>query len=84
MGAVFYLIHDIMVKTNMFLIAGYIRQVRGTMDMTRLGGLYKAYPLISLLIALVLFSWLGCHRCRASGQRSTCFRKPSWAGSISL
>lgn len=59
MGAVFYLMHDIMVKTNMFLIAGYIRQVRGTMDMTKLGGLYKAYPLISLLIALVLFSLVG-------------------------
>ncbi len=59
MGAVFYLIHDIMVKTNMFLIAGYIRQVRGTMDMNRLGGLYASYPLISLIIALVLFSLVG-------------------------
>ncbi|SFS86406.1 proton-conducting transporter transmembrane domain-containing protein [Sphingobacterium wenxiniae] len=59
MGAVFYLIHDIMVKTNMFLIAGVIRQLRGTMDMEKLGGLYKEYPKISLLIALVLFSLVG-------------------------
>ncbi|MFZ4263017.1 proton-conducting transporter membrane subunit [Sphingobacterium sp. HJSM2_6] len=59
MGTVFYLIHDIIVKTNMFLIAGYIRQVRGTMDMHRVGGLYKEYPLISLIIALVLFSLVG-------------------------
>src|SRR5690554_3595001 len=35
MGAVFYLIHDIMVKTNMFLIAGLIRQLGGTMDMNK-------------------------------------------------
>lgn len=59
MGTVFYLIHDIMVKTNMFLIAGVIRQLRGTLNMHRLGGLYRSYPMISLVIALVLFSLVG-------------------------
>jgi len=59
MGTVFYLIHDIMVKTNMFLIAGVIMQLRGVMSMEKLGGLYKEYPKISLLIALVLFSLVG-------------------------
>ncbi|MBX3257255.1 MAG: hypothetical protein KF862_24190 [Chitinophagaceae bacterium] len=58
-GTVFYLIHDIMVKTNMFLIAGLIRQLRGTMSMEKLGGLYREYPKISLLIAIVLFSLVG-------------------------
>lgn len=59
MGTVFYLIHDILVKTNMFLIAGLIRQMRGTMNMKSLGGIYAQYPKISLLIALVLFSLVG-------------------------
>jgi multicomponent Na+:H+ antiporter subunit D len=59
MGAIFYLIHDIMVKTNLFLISGLIRQLRGTMNMAKLGGLYAAYPKISLLIAIVLFSLVG-------------------------
>jgi len=59
LGAVFYLIHDIMVKTNLFLIAGVIRQLRGTMDMNKLGGLYAQYPKISLLFAIVLFSLVG-------------------------
>ncbi len=59
LGAVFYLIHDIIVKTNLFLIAGLIRQLRGTMDMKKLGGLYAEYPKISLLIAVVLFSLAG-------------------------
>ncbi|WP_437922263.1 proton-conducting transporter transmembrane domain-containing protein [Sphingobacterium sp. LRF_L2] len=59
MGVVFYLIHDIMVKTNMFLIAGLIRQLRGTLDMEKLGGLYRDYPKISLGIAFVLFSLVG-------------------------
>ena len=59
LGAIFYLIHDIIVKTNLFLIAGLLRQLRGTMNMTKLGGLYKEYPKISLMIALVLFSLAG-------------------------
>ena len=58
-GAIFYLIHDIIVKTNLFLIAGLLRQLRGTMNMTKLGGLYAEYPKISLVIALVLFSLAG-------------------------
>ncbi|MFU1857652.1 proton-conducting transporter membrane subunit [Sphingobacterium sp. NGMCC 1.201703] len=59
LGAIFYLIHDIMVKTNLFLMAGVIRQLRGTMDMNKLGGLYAQYPKISLLFAVVLFSLVG-------------------------
>lgn len=59
MGTAFYLIHDILVKTNMFLIAGLIRHLRGTLNMKNLGGLYRDYPKISLLIALVLFSLVG-------------------------
>jgi len=59
MGALFYLFHDIMAKTNLFLIAGLIRQLRGTMDMDKLGGIYDEYPKLSLLTALVLFSLVG-------------------------
>ena len=59
LGAIFYLIHDIIVKTNLFLIAGLIRQLRGTMNMTKLVGIYAEYPKISLLIAIVLFSLAG-------------------------
>lgn len=58
-GAVFYLIHDIIVKTNLFLISGLIRQLRGTMNISKLGGLYNEYPKLSLLIAIVLFSLAG-------------------------
>lgn len=59
MGTLFYLFHDILVKTNMFLIAGLIRQMRGTMHMQSLGGIYAQYPKLSLLMAIVLFSLVG-------------------------
>src|SRR5690606_17502095 len=51
-GAIFYLIHDIIVKTNLFLVTGLIRQLRGSMNMSKLGGIYAEYPKISLLIAI--------------------------------
>jgi multicomponent Na+:H+ antiporter subunit D len=43
----------------MFLIAGLIGQLRGSMDMKKNGGLYAEYPKLSLLIAIVLFSLVG-------------------------
>ncbi|MCY1518979.1 Na(+)/H(+) antiporter subunit D [compost metagenome] len=58
-GAIFYLIHDIVVKTNLFLTTGLIRQLRGSMNMSKLGGLYVQYPKLSILMAIVLFSLAG-------------------------
>ncbi|MDO5509823.1 MAG: proton-conducting transporter membrane subunit [Weeksellaceae bacterium] len=59
LGVVFYLMHDIILKTNLFLITGLIRHITGTMDLKTMGGLYRSYPKISLMIALVLFSLVG-------------------------
>ena len=54
-AVVFYLIHDVIVKSNMFMITGIIVKIRESVDMTRLGGLLKDYPKLSILIALVFF-----------------------------
>ncbi len=58
-GAIFYLIHDIMVKTNLFLISGLIYKIHGTVKLKALGGMYTTYPMLSLVIAVVLFSVVG-------------------------
>lgn len=58
-GVLFYLFHDIIVKTNLFLVSGLIRDLRGTTNMDKLGGLYADYPKISLVMAIVLFSLAG-------------------------
>jgi multicomponent Na+:H+ antiporter subunit D len=58
-GAVLYLIHDIMVKTNIFLISGLIYKIKGTVDIKELGGMYTGYPKLSLLIAVILFMLAG-------------------------
>lgn len=59
MGTVFYLIHDIIVKTNLFMVSGLILKINGTQDIRQLGGMYKNYPLLSLLMAIPLFSLVG-------------------------
>src|SRR5690554_1769926 len=58
-GAIFYLIHDIVVKTNLFLMTGLIYKIKGTYSMRKLGDLYAEYPLLSLLFAIPLFSLVG-------------------------
>ncbi|WP_028298167.1 proton-conducting transporter membrane subunit [Olivibacter sitiensis] len=58
-GVLFYLIHDILVKTNIFLISGLIRNMKGNLNTLKAGGLYARYPKISLVMALVFFSLVG-------------------------
>ncbi len=58
-GAIFYLIHDIVVKTNLFMISGLIFRFKGTNSMRALGGLYAEWPKISLLLFIPLFSLVG-------------------------
>lgn len=58
-GTMFYLIHDIVVKTNLFMSSGLIYRITGTNNLKLLGGLYAHYPKISLLIAIPMFSLVG-------------------------
>lgn len=59
MGAIFYLIHDIVVKTNLFMIAGLVLKMNGTENIHELGGMYRNHALLSLLLAIPLFSLVG-------------------------
>ncbi|GAB2761131.1 Na+/H+ antiporter subunit D [Actinomadura fibrosa] len=58
-GAIFYLIHDIVVKTNLFMVSGVIYKITATHSMRKLGGFYADYPKMSLLFAIPLFSLVG-------------------------
>lgn len=58
-GAINYLIHDIVVKTNLFLILGLIYKIAGTHSLRDLGGLYKKYPKISILIFIPFLAVIG-------------------------
>lgn len=59
MGAVFYLVHHIIVKANLFLVAGVARRIAGSTDLNQIGGLYKSAPLLALLFLIPAFSLAG-------------------------
>lgn len=58
-GAVFYLVHHIIVKANLFLVAGVARRIAGSTELNQIGGLYKSAPLLALLFLIPAFSLAG-------------------------
>ncbi len=58
-GMVFYLMHDILVKTNLFLVTGLIFRITGSVSLRDIGGFYSQHPWISLLMAVPMFSLVG-------------------------
>jgi multicomponent Na+:H+ antiporter subunit D len=55
----FFLFHNILVKTNLFLIAGLIWMSAGHYDLRRIGGLFPARPLIAVLFVISALSLVG-------------------------
>lgn len=58
-GAIFYTLHHIVLKTNLFFVSGVVNHIRGTNDLARLGGLVKAAPWISVIFFVSAFSLAG-------------------------
>ena len=58
-GAVFYLVHNIVAKANLFFVAGLTRKVGGSFRLAELGGLYRAHPLLAILFLVPAFSLAG-------------------------
>ncbi len=58
-GAVFYLVHHMIVKANLFLVSGLGRDLTGTMALGRMGGIYGNRPIVALLFFIPAFSLAG-------------------------
>ncbi len=58
-GTLLYMAHDIIAKTNVFLISGVVYKMRGTYHIDKTGGIYKEYPLLSILFAVAMFAVVG-------------------------
>lgn len=58
-GSVFYVLHHILVITNLFLVSGIILQLRRTTALDSLGSLYRDHPGTALLAMVPLFSLAG-------------------------
>ncbi|MEM1041309.1 MAG: Na+/H+ antiporter subunit D [Bacteroidota bacterium] len=58
-GAVFYIVHHIIVKANLFLVAGLAERLVGSFELDNLGGLYRAHPWLAVLFIVPAFSLAG-------------------------
>lgn len=58
-GAVFYLIHHIVVKANLFLIGGIAARLSGSERLAAMGGLYARVPWLAILFAVPALSLAG-------------------------
>jgi len=58
-GAVFYLVHHIIVKANLFLVSGVARRLTGSFDLASIGGLYKSSPVLAVLFLVPALSLAG-------------------------
>ena len=58
-GSIFYIIHHIIVKTNLFLISGVVLRLRGTLELSLLGGVYRKEPWLAALFLIPALSLAG-------------------------
>ncbi len=58
-GGIFYVVHHIIVKTNLFLIAGIVHRLRGTLALESIGGVQRSRPLLGVLFLVPALSLAG-------------------------
>ena len=58
-ASIFYIVHHIIVKTNLFLMSGIVHRLCGTYELKKLGGLYASHPGLSILFLVPAFSLAG-------------------------
>ena len=59
LGGIFYVIHHIIVKANLFFVSGAVNRLAGSTDLRTLGGLYRDKPLLAALFFVPAFSLAG-------------------------
>ena len=58
-GTVFFMTHQIIVKTNLFLISGVAHRLQGTYELKSMGNLYRTQPMLSLMFMISALSLAG-------------------------
>ncbi|MBN1153575.1 Na+/H+ antiporter subunit D [candidate division KSB1 bacterium] len=58
-GSIFFLIHNMITKTNLFFISGVVYRLKGSYELKKLGGLYASHPWLSIFLVISAFSLAG-------------------------
>ncbi|MFF5995895.1 Na+/H+ antiporter subunit D [Lysinibacillus sp. KU-BSD001] len=58
-GAMFYLVHDMIIKAVLFMLVGMIIYISGTANLRKMGGLMKTYPALGWFYLIAAFGLAG-------------------------
>lgn len=58
-GAIFFIVHNIIAKSNLFLVSGVVHRLRGTGDLKKLGGLYEEQPALAICFMISAMALAG-------------------------
>ncbi len=83
-GAILYVLHHIVVKANLFLIAGVVRRAGGSWDLKRIGGLHRSAPLLALLFVVPALSLAGLPPLSGFWAKFVVIRSSLEAGHVAL
>ncbi len=58
-GSIFYIVHHILVKANLFLVSGIAERICGSQRLAEMGGLYRARPALATAFLIPALSLAG-------------------------
>ncbi|WP_111656073.1 Na+/H+ antiporter subunit D [Isoalcanivorax indicus] len=58
-GGIYFIAHNIVAKSGLFLISGLVFRFKGSYELKELGGVYRQYPMLALLFLICAFSLAG-------------------------
>ncbi|HEU4522870.1 MAG TPA: Na+/H+ antiporter subunit D [Thermoanaerobaculia bacterium] len=58
-ASIFYVLHHIVVKANLFFVSGIVHRIRGTYELKKLGGIQNLSPGLALLFLIPAMSLAG-------------------------
>jgi len=58
-AGIYYIVYHMIVKTNLFFTSGIVYKIKGSYSLNELGGIFKKYPIVSIIFLFSAFALSG-------------------------